>query len=512
MDAFFQKLNTLSSREDLVEAIETGRQKLGQIKEGSRLEFAWRLLKWAGQYHSRKSAEEIINDVLQLAKETSTEEAALLLGQKAYCNFANFNIPEATHYADLALKKSRDIRSNEAEAKALTVKGYLCDIKKEHKKTSAWYTIALAKCTKLQRPGLVLDLGTSLSKQGEYSQAWSYINEAKSLANDLSDERSLEDVERKNLKRIVVESYSRLGPVYEGIGDFDAALRAYDKGLSLCMQHGFTNETYKIYSRKTKTYIMLESFSEAEAALKKADEVLQESKDADPRSFLYLAYDWACLYKESKQHEQALTKYKQILFVDTIDAPQTWFKRLHDFMDTQADIFSEIVKGIAECLYATGRITEAETINRGEALFSELKQQTGIYEEKDRKSKLQNQKNSLSTALRQVFFNDPDFVEYKNIQAQYDPEEGKATFIIGEEEIKKSRRYFLVFKYLVDKAGKHVTGKKLDGFVSSHGYFLTEGNSGLRNIVKKMRTEISLAQFLEDPAKHGGSGWMLKAP
>jgi tetratricopeptide (TPR) repeat protein len=512
MDAFFQKLNTVSSKKDLVEEIETGRKKLGEIKGTKKLEFAWRLLKWAGQYHSRKFAEEIINDVLELAKETSTEEAALLLGQKAYCNFANFNIPEATHYADLALKKSRDIRSNKAEAKALTVKGYLCDIKKEHKKTSAWYTIALAKCTKLQQPGLVLDLGTSLSKQGEYSQAWSWINEAKSLANDLSDERSLEDVERKNLKRIVAESYSRLGPVYEGIGDFDAALRAYDNGLALSLQHSFTNETYKIYSRKTKTYIMLESFSEAEAALKKADAVLQKSRDADPRSFLYLAHDWACLYKESKQHEQALTKYKQILFVDTIDAPQTWFKRLHDFMDNQADIFSEIVKGIAECLYATGRITEAETINRGEALFSELKQQTGIYEEKDRKSKLRNQKNSLGATLRQVFFNDPDFVEYKNIQAQYDPEEGKATFIIGEEKIKKKRRYFLVFKYLVDNAGKHVTGKMLDGFVSSQGYVLTEGNSGLRGIVKKLKKEVNLAQFFEPLSPSERSGWKLKTP
>src|SRR5210317_2049349 len=135
MDTFFQKLNTISDKENLAASIEAGRQKLGEIKGTTKLEFAWRLSKWAGQYHSRKFAEEIINDVLELAKETSTEEAALLLGQKAYYNFANLNIPEATHYADLALKKSRDIRSNEAEAKALTVKGYLCDIKKEHKKT-----------------------------------------------------------------------------------------------------------------------------------------------------------------------------------------------------------------------------------------------------------------------------------------------------------------------------------------------------------------------------------------
>jgi tetratricopeptide (TPR) repeat protein len=310
----------------------------------------------------------------------------------------------------------------------------------------------------------MLDLGTSLSKQGEYSQAWSLIEQAKSLANDLSEDTSLEDNERMKFRRIVAEAYSRLGPVYEGIGDFDAALRAYDKALSLSTQNRFTNEIYKIYSRKTKLYIMLESFSEAEATLKRAGELLQESRDIDPRSFLYLDHDWARLFKDSKQHEKALNKYRQILFEDTNDA-QTGLKRLNDFMDNQADIFSEILKGIAECLDASDHITEAEIINNEEALFSELKQQTGIYSENDRIFKLRIQKNNLRAALKRIFFKEPDLVEYKNIRAEYDPEEKKTIFKFGEVEIKRSKRYFLVFKCLVDNAGKRVSGRILDRFL-----------------------------------------------
>jgi hypothetical protein len=170
------------------------------------------------------------------------------------------------------------------------------------------------------------------------------------------------------------------------------------------------------------------------------------------------------------------------------------------------------LKGIAECLDANGRIAEAETINNEEALFSELKQQTGIYSENDRIFKLRIQKNSIRAALKRVFFKQPDLVEYKNIRAEYDPEEKKTTFKFGKVEIKRSKRYFLVFKCLVDNAGKRVTGRMLDRFCIDQGEAINEYDSGLRTYIARLVNDINLAQFLEPPSKSEGKGWKLKTP
>ena len=221
-----------------------------------------------------------------------------------------------------------------------------------------------------------------------------------------------------------------------------------------------------------------------------------------------MEHEWARLFKDSKQYEKALEKYREILFEDPVDA-QTGFKRLNDFLDYQTDIFSEIVKGIAQCLYATRRITESATIINAEAEFSKLKQQTGIYDEIERNYKLRVQKNSLLATLERILFNEPDLVLYKNIQAKYNPREMKATFKVDEKEIKMSRRYFLVFKFLVENAGKHVTGKMLDTFVIDQGESINLYDSGLRAYVARLKKDINLAQFFEPNV---GKGWKLKDP
>jgi tetratricopeptide (TPR) repeat protein len=511
MDNFFKKLESISDKEKLKKTIETGRTNLVLLKGNNKLGFALKLSKWANLHHSRIFAEKIIKDVIDLAKENSSVEAALLLGQNAYFNFVNSNIPEAAYYADLSLKKSRDIESNEAEVKAQIIKGYLCDVRKEHIKASAWYTIALNGCTTLQKPGLLLDLGTSLSKQGEYRQAWSLINEAMFLAKDIAEDKSIDNIENNIQKKILVKAYSRLAPVFEGIGDFDAALRAYDIALSLSEQNNFMHEIFKIYSRKMKLLIMLEDFDGAEEALKKAENVFYENIKDDPKGELYIENDWARLYKDSKNYEKALKKYKEILFGDFYSR-QIESDNLNNLMDHQADIFSEILLGIAECFRADGRIFDSETIYSEEAMFSELKQQTGIYGEIDKTYKLRIQKKKVRTILKQLLLNLPDTVEYKNIRAEYDYKEEKVIFRVDKKELKKSKRYFLVFKCLVHNAGKCVSGKILDDFVKDQGEPLNEPDSGLRTYVSRLKKEINLSQFLDKCSQTEGKGWKLKEP
>jgi tetratricopeptide (TPR) repeat protein len=511
MDKFFEKLEAISDKEDLKEAIERGRQRLERMKGNKKLGFALELSKWAERRHSPGLAEEVVDGVLDSAKEGSSEAAALLLGQKAYFDFRNAKNSEAIYYADLALKKSRDTGSNEAEAKALIIKGYLCDVRAEHKKASTWYTIALNKCGKLQEPGLLLDLGASLSKQGEYSQAWSLFKRVISLAAALSADESIHQIDRIGLKRILAEAYSRLGPVYEGIGDFAAALQVYDEALSLSTANGFTGEIYKAYSRKMKLLIMLEKFDEAEETLRKAEKVVRESGDLEPRTLLYVNHDWARLYKDSKRYQDAFAKYGELLFGDLGDGVKN-DARLNLLMDSQADILSEILLGVAECLRADGRIVDAEKLYGEEVRFRELKQQTGIYAEIDKAAKLDAAKGELRTVLKRIFLQEPEIVEYKNIRAKYDYDEGKTIFWVGKKEIKRSRRYFLVFKCLVDNAGRCVSGKMMDKFLIEHGESVSEEDSGLRAYVWRLRKDIKLDQFLRPCSKSEGRGWKLRKP
>jgi tetratricopeptide (TPR) repeat protein len=507
MDDFFKKLKKLSSKEDLVEAIETGRHQLGQVEGATKLDFAWELLKGAERrYHLRKYAEEIINDVLELAQETSTEQAALLLVRKAYYAYRNFDAPEATRYANLALKKSRDIGSNKAESESLIVKAFLSEDKLEHKKASAWYTMALAKCTKLQRPGLMLKLGTSLRRQGEYSQAWSLINQAQSLASDLSNDLSLDDNERMKCKRTVLEAFVQLGIVHEDLGDIDGAFHAYNKGLSL-------NKDGKLKSDNFigTAEVIVTPVSETEAPQPKAGKTLYEGRGNYSIISYYQEYGRLRSLMTAKQYEDALRVSRKVLFEGTIDS-QNDFRQLNHFMDNHTDKFIEIVHGIAVCLHATGRIVESESISKAVALYSELKQQTGRYNEKNRDYTLRVQENSLCVALRQILLKIPDLVEYKNIQAQYYKDKGRdrVIFKIGKKEIiKRSRRYFLVFKCLVDNAGEKVSGKDLDEFVINQGVAINEQDSGLRVYVDRLKKDINLAQFL---VPHEGKGWKLQDP
>jgi len=371
--------------------------------------------------------------------------------------------------------------------------------------------MALAKCTKTQEPGLLLDLGNSLSKQGEYRQAWSLINKAISLADELTNDTSIDSIERTRQKRILTKAYSRSGPGLEGIGDYDAARRTYDKAELLSMNESFMHELYKTYFRKMNLLIILEDFDDAENTLRKAETIFNKNSDIEPRGLLYIKHNWARLYKDSEKFEKAFDKYKEILFNDMGDGLNK-LDRLSYLMDFQADMFSEILLGIAECLRANGKIIDAEQILREESQFSEIIQQTGIYNEIGRTYKLDVVKRDIRTIFNHIFFHKPDIVEYKNIHAKYNPDEDKTIFTVGKTEIKKSRRYFLVFKCLVTNAGKCVSGRMLEKFVIEHGDSVNGYDSGLRVYVSRLKKDIKLAQFLDQCSRSEGKGWKLKKP
>jgi len=510
MDSLLKELEK-GNRENLPQAVRKLRKDLMRLRGEKRLDATFSLAKWAESNISQRLAEDVLDDVIEVAKNSYSEVAALILAHKAYYRFLDFEIPNAENYVNLALSRSRAIESDEAETKALVLKGYLCDGRKEYKKSSAWYTIALAKCTRSQEPNLLLDLSKSLSNQGDYRQAWSIINKAISLALGPSFDRSLESDVTSDQDKFLAKAYSGLASVLEGIGDFSEAISYYDKALAHSLSCGFFHELYDIYSLKLKFLIMLEDYDRVESLITQTEKVFNENNEVEPRVLFLFKNDWARLYKVRKNYEEALIKYKEMLF-DKLSDDSLGFKFLNSIMDNQANVFSEILLGIAECLYSDGRIRDSEIVYSEEAKFSDLKQKAVIESEIDRSTELDMQKKRIRSILRRVLLNESDIVEYKNILAKYSHVEDKTFFKIGKSEIKRSRRYFLVFKCLVHYAGKCVSGKMLDNYVREQGESLSEYDSGLRSYVGRLKKDIKLAQFFDRCTASEGKGWKLKAP
>ncbi len=254
---------------------------------------------------------------------------------------------------------------------------------------------------------------------------------------------------------------------------------------------------------------MLKDFDAAEKLLSRAEEVNKKKNGMEPRDRLFLNHDRARLYKDSGRYEEAMKRYEKILFEKSDDGLNN-ADRLNSFMEHRADIFSEILTGIAKCLLGEGRIIESENLYSEKSKLKEIRV-TGIYGEIDKHDKLEMQKNKIRILLNQIFLNETSVVEYKDIRAEYNPETDNTIFKFSKKVIKKrSRRFFLVFKCLVENTEKCVSEKMLNQFVLDHGESINKDDSGLRMYVGRLKKEILLDRFIELCPKHKGGGWQLK--
>ena len=160
-------------------------------------------------------------------------------------------------------------------------------------------------------------MGTSLSKQGEYREAWLFMSEAIKAAKTMIKGKSLSKEDRLNQIRVQAEALSRLGTLDESIGDFDAAQRNYEQAISISQKYGFVWENYKALSRKVKLLLYLGKITEAEITLREAERLPLSGHD--PRVQMYIANDWARIYRASNPpcHDEAIGKYLEILYGNT---------------------------------------------------------------------------------------------------------------------------------------------------------------------------------------------------
>lgn len=488
----------------IIEKIQLGKKRLDGLTGQKRLEFLLTLLKTSRLY-SPKTAEDLIDENLELIETIVSEASALLLGEKAFFASKKHNLSEAKKYADKALSLSREIGSSQAEARALTVKGYLEDAVKQHKKAAAWHTMALEKSSQLQRSNAALELGTSYSKQGEYDRAWFYINEAIKYAEKLIRSKIISKDEKNNQIKIQADAWSRLATLHESIDDLHGAQNAYERSIALAKKYSLVWEQYKALSRKVKFFILSGNLIEAESSLKEAESL--PLKGRGPRAPLYIAHDWARLYRAQSRYSEAQEKYRGILYGASSDK-EARERHLLDLMNNTADLFGEILSGIHDCLVGMGKKPMAERLDVASRAYEDVLTESGIYKEVDKQTRIRIQENNIVNLLADIFQKTPRVVRYKDIFVEYDSEKGKAKVTKNGREFELNKRAFLILRYFVEHKGECVTLDELHQFWIEHkeGY---QSKEGLRTYIQRdIRKKLGLNQYLERCPKPKG-GWLL---
>lgn len=496
-----------TAKDALLLTINMKRQTLSRLSGRKRLAAALSLLELTKQ-HSTQAVSDLIKEHLVIAEETPCEEAAILFGEKAFLAFQQGALPETERYANKALRVARTCGSKRGETKALTLKAYLEDVRGQHKKVAALYTKALQTASRLERPGLIMDLATSLSKDGDYARSIELMQDALSQSKTLMTDPKLPKTERARQTRIYVEAWSRLGTVNESIGDYDAAEGAYENALSSSKKYGFVWEQYKALSRKFKLMLFRGNLQEAEQCLRTAEQLPLSGLDA--RAPLFLAHDRARFYRAVGRYDEALQKYRQVLWGNGETDERARGRHLFHVMQDQVDLFQETLAGIPECVIATGRARLAERLSEVARAYDDAVSGAGIYREADKRAGIAKQWKRLTPLVAEVFDQAADVVRYRHLVVRMIT--GKRNAIVEGvgRPFTLTYRAFLILKLLVERKGC-VTRQEMERYWSQHGEHAGGSSgeqTGVRVYLKRdLRGKLQLGDYLEECPK--GMGWKL---
>jgi tetratricopeptide (TPR) repeat protein len=494
-------------QEELHSIIDRGKKGLGRLSGNRKLATLLNLIRTLKPY-STKAAEELIDNNIDLIERTRSEAAALLLGEKAYLAYRHAVIADSEKYAELTLRVSRDMKSLPAEALACIVKGYLDSKSGRHKLATAWYMMALDKCTRFQRPLILLELSSSFGKRGEYDRALFFIHDAIKQSAALSYTKGISAEARMTQRQIHTDAWSRLGTLRWNIGDIDGAFKAFDHAIELSLKHKLIWERYKSLSRKARLLVMTNNVSEGERLLVEAQSL--PLSGFSPKSSLYIAHAWARLYRLSSRYIESMDKYGELIFGTSSDAKRME-KHIYMLMTEYTDLFGELLSGIQECLVKLKRRRHAEMVASATREYEETIDESGIYKEMDKPEKLRIQQQNLFDILATIFEKQPLLVRYKDILAEYDREKEKAKVIIDKTEFILQKPAFLMFKYLVDHKDNCVSVKQLAAYWRENSVNYDEENdmgAKMRTYIQRyIRNKLGLDQFLRNCSKP--EGWLL---
>lgn len=452
--------------------------------------------------------DEIVKEILEknidFLQSLWTEESNLLLFEVSSSQKKVFE--KINEYTDKWLHITRKVGSTSAESIALAVKGYVQDASKQYKKAAAWYAMALERCTDLLRPHIQLELSTCYGSEGDYPYALSLLKESISRSENLMEDPALSNKQKLFQVKLNSEGWSRLGTLYESIGDYEGAENAYDQSLDIAERHGLIWEKYKTHSRKVKFYIMTKNLDEAQGNLIEAEN-LPLGKLRQKVS-IYIAHDWARFYRfkafydnNAELYNEALKRYKEVL-MGLLSEDEAREERLRNLLEGIPDFFGEIVSGIYECLIGKGKHKLAERLKAVSDEYESALTAGGIFKEVDKKAKLDFAENNIVGILEDILLTIP--INYWGIKVEYNPLKDEA--VVEGKEVTLNKGEFLIFKFLIDLNGDWATSNELFKYWERRACYLSKND--VRVYVGRLKKKLKLDKYLK-ARKEYPKGWRL---
>ena len=502
-------------KEKIANELERGIKRLERIPRPKRLSFLLKmdLLKVA-KFYSRHVAENILNENLELIETVNSKEAAELLTIKAYIASINIDLDEAKVIAEKALSKARAIKSPTLEAAALAIKGYHKETEKQYDKAAGYYTMALDHISEVFKADVLRQFGICYGKQGNYPLALHYLNETMKQTEKIINDSSTFSIDQRLYHlEIQADTGSRLATIHESLEDLEGAERAHDKAIKMARDNGFTWALYKALSRKVKFLILKNNYGLANTLLTEAKNLSAER--FDPGVPLYVAQDWARLYRFSAQNnddrQKALNKYREILYGDfkkKVDKDN----RVLSLMKNMSILFDEVTSGIYECLMMMRTREEkklAEKLKEVMDSYNTVLSESGVFVEIDKQGKLDKEREKILEILTDIL-EKPHEIHYRGlIYARYKhgDKHAIATFISSGQKIEFSEKAFFIFECFYNNKDKCVTKKEILDYWEENGVTFDPDTSFPTAFYRDFKKKLGLAPFIKNCEV--APGWYL---
>jgi len=298
------------------------------------------------------------------------------LARRAWCLFWADRTTEAWD----VLTDSRGLidraATSSTKLRAYLVSGYVMDVRGAHHLALAWYSKALLLADDSMKPHVLLEMGTSESKQGKLAESVTTFDKALSALRSGDPKHD----------RLRIHLLSRSGVAYENLGDLTEAMDRHDAAVASARTSGNRELEFESLRRRARTLLAAQDFERAKRDLDDAENIAAGAR----RGELHMTHDWARFHRARGEWREALGRYKACLRLLPDAATMVL---------TFSDICTEILDGLEECLSRTNTPGE-EAVRQARTELSALHRRTDIYS--GQALTLDEQRGRIATAVERM--------------------------------------------------------------------------------------------------------------